>query len=70
MASVVDVKTKTPVVESVTVKLSRSEAMDVQTYIRNFYEKNGYGKGYEKNVGLFNVLTDGLAGKKTPEYVF
>lgn len=65
MASVVDIKTATPKVESLTIKLSPNEARDIQTYIRTYYVKNGYGKGYEENVGLYKVIKDGLEGKTT-----
>lgn len=63
MASVVEVEHSEPKVEGFTVKVNASEARDMMTYIRTYYAKNGYGRGYEKNVGLYNVIEAGLAGK-------
>lgn len=65
MASVVEVEQSKPKVESFTLKLAGHEARDLMTYIRTYYVKNGYGKGYEENVGLYKVIKDGLEGKTT-----
>lgn len=70
MATVTDIKTAKPRVESITVELTQSDARDVQTYIKKYYQANGYGAGYEKNVGLYKILTDALEGKKTAAYAF
>lgn len=72
MASVVEVKTAPVKVESLTVKLSPSDARDLQLYMKTYYRKNGYGENYEKNIGLWKVLQEGLEGKtSTPAaYVF
>lgn len=70
MATVTEVKTAKPRVESITVELNLSEARDIQTYIKTYYQKNGYGAGYEKNVSLYNVIQTGIDGKKTTAYAF
>lgn len=70
MATVVEVEQSKPKVESFTIKLAPHEARDIHIYMKQYYQKSGYGTGYEKTVGLYKVIQDGLDGKKTPEYVF
>lgn len=70
MATVVEVQQSKPKVEGLTLKISAVDARDLMTYIKSYYEHRGYGRGYETNNGLYNLLKQGLDGKATPEYVF
>jgi hypothetical protein len=70
VAAVTEVKTAKPKVESFTVELAPHEARDIQTYIKTYYQNKGYGVGYEKNIGLYKTIQDGLDGKKTPGYAY
>lgn len=63
MAKVVEVEQSQPKLEGLTLKVNASEARDMMTYIRTYYQKNGYGKGYEDNVGLYKTLKDAVEGK-------
>ena len=61
MATVTAVKTKKPVVESVTLELTSYDAMDVLTYIDAYYKRNGYGANAYKTNGIYKALKDALA---------
>lgn len=63
MAAVTAVKTKKPVVESVTLELSRYDVNDVMLYIESYYQRNGYGQNAYKTNGVYKELKDALDGK-------
>lgn len=63
MATVLDVKTNKPRVESVTVKLSAIEAADVLVFIETWYKKIGYGSNQHRSNTIYKSIEAGLAGK-------
>lgn len=60
MATVVSVKTKKPVLESITLELSAYDAQDLVTYIDAYYKRNGYGANAYKTNGIYKAVKDAL----------
>lgn len=66
MAEVVTVESAKPAVRTVTVKLTASEARDVQTFIDAYYKTYGFGSAsYQaKTHPLHRAIEDALTGVK------
>jgi hypothetical protein len=65
MATIVEVTTKKPVVQDVTLKLNRNEASNLKEFISYWYAKNyNYaGTDYRNNDSVYTSLTKALDGK-------
>lgn len=64
MPEVLTVETTKPAVRSVTLKLNSTDAKDMLTFIRTYYQHYGYGKNYEINHPTYRAINDALEGVK------
>lgn len=65
MATLVEVTTQKPRVQDVTLKLTLSEARDLQVFITEWYEKNFFSGGTSraKTHGVYAAIQKAIDGK-------